>query len=48
MRNFPLTEAEKSGNAGLGLLCKVGFAMESDAAQKWTREEIDEISALEF
>ena len=48
MRNFPLTEAEKSGNAGLGLLCKVGFAMESDAAQKWTREEIDEISALGF
>ena len=30
------------------MLCKVGFAMYSDTSAKWTREEIDEISAPGF
>lgn len=48
MRNFKLPEHEIPGCAGLGMLCKVGFAMFSDPGTNWTREEIDEISEPGF
>lgn len=48
MRDFPLSDKDNQKNVGLGLLCKVGFAMFSDSSTKWTREEIDEISAPGF